>query len=494
MTIVSSESRSTTIPAPGCLPAWEVDDLPEPLPFSLKNTFRTIGPGAILLAAAIGGGEWLVGPAMVVQYGSGILWFATLAIILQVIFNLEAIRYTLYTGEPILTGILRLRPGPGVWATVYILLGFAQLGVPALAKGCATVLFAAVARRMPIDSDSATLLYITYGVILSGVVILLSGKTIERTLERVSWFMVVFIMIFLTVVNVAFVPFTHWLQTFKGFLSFGTIPAKLDIVLLATFAATAGSGGIGNLVISNWVRDKGFGMGGKVGAIGGAFTSHGPELSHVGKVFPVTEENRRRWKTWWVYVSLDQVWLWGIGCFLGMYFNVNLASYLVPENTDLVNIEAGAFQAKYMADQLWSGFWFLALLNGFWILFSTHLGNTDTIVRTLTDILWVANPNIRKWRGGKSSTVYYGLLAILTVWGMIAVNWGNALELFKILGVLAGPVLVIAGVQILRVNQVFLPPELRPTWWRRAGLLLCVLFYAFLSVASFWDLLQRWLK
>ena len=37
----------------GQLPPWQPADLPEPLPFSFRNTLRTIGPGAILLAGAI---------------------------------------------------------------------------------------------------------------------------------------------------------------------------------------------------------------------------------------------------------------------------------------------------------------------------------------------------------------------------------------------------------------------------------------------------------
>src|SRR6266487_1947697 len=127
---------------PGSLPPWGKDDLPESLPFSAKNMFKTIGPGAILLATSIGGGEWLVGPAMGVQFGTSVFWIATLAIALQLIFNLEAIRYTLYTGEPIFTGIMRLRPGSMFWGRVYVLLTITQLGVPALAKSSAAVLFA----------------------------------------------------------------------------------------------------------------------------------------------------------------------------------------------------------------------------------------------------------------------------------------------------------------------------------------------------------------
>ncbi|HYI97838.1 MAG TPA: hypothetical protein VEX68_30140, partial [Bryobacteraceae bacterium] len=101
------------------LPDWGRADMPEPLPLSFRNALRTIGPGAILLAASIGGGEWLVGPAVAVKHGIGLFWIATVAIVFQTIFNLEALRYTLYTGEPIVAGFMRLRPSSRFWATIY---------------------------------------------------------------------------------------------------------------------------------------------------------------------------------------------------------------------------------------------------------------------------------------------------------------------------------------------------------------------------------------
>lgn len=115
----------------GRLPPWEVAELPEPLPFSIRNACKIIGPGAIMLAASIGGGEWLSGPATVIKHGPGVLWIATVAIVLQLIFNLEGIRYTLYTGEPAISGIMRLKPGCRFWGGTYVLLTAMQLGVPA---------------------------------------------------------------------------------------------------------------------------------------------------------------------------------------------------------------------------------------------------------------------------------------------------------------------------------------------------------------------------
>jgi len=463
------------------LAPWGKADLPEPLPMSARNTLRTIGPGAILLATSIGGGEWLVGPALAVQHGADLLWVATIAILLQTVFNLEAIRYTLYTGEPIVSGIMRLRPSSTVWAALYSVLTVAQLGMPALGAACAAVIFSAFAGQLPGGSDAATLAWITYGLMAATTAILMIGGTVERMLERASWFMIGFVFLFLLTANVLFVPFGHWARTFAGFFQFGHWPEGTDLVLLATLAATAGSGGVGNLAISNWMRDRGYGMGATAGAIPSAFGGREIRLSRVGNVFETTTDNLRRWRLWRRYVFLDQVVLWAGGCFAGMYLNVNLATSIAPPGTNLTDLGAGAFQAKYMAEKLWSGFWFLALLNGFWILFSTHLGNTDTLVRLVTDALWSAG--VHKRGDARVGRIYYSLLIGFTLWGAITVQWGSAMTLFKALGVVAGLVLALAAMQILRVNTTLLPAELRPPIWRRAGLVCCALFYGLLFVA-----------
>jgi Mn2+/Fe2+ NRAMP family transporter len=496
----SIENRQSAIGNPSGLPPWGHDDLPEPLPFSTRNVFRTIGPGAILLAAAIGGGEWLVGPAAAVKHGMSVFWIATTAIVLQLLFNLEAIRYTLYTGEPALTGIMRLAPGSKFWATFYIVLTIVQLGVPALAKGCANPLFAMATGAMPADSDTNTLLWVTYGVMAVGVLLLSFGGTIERMLEWASWAMIAYIFIFLVAVNVWFVPLDHWLHTAAGFFHFGYLPTAgdrgdVDWALLTSLAATAGAGGIGNLSLSNWVRDKGFGMGGRVGAITSAVGGEHVQLSHVGKVFPITDQNLRRWRLWWKYVVIDQIWLWGVGCFLGMYLNVNLATALIEPGTNFADVEAGAIQAKQMADLLWPGLWILGLLNGFWILFSTHLGNTDILVRTVTDALWTSSEKARNWRGGNVSKVYYALLIAVTIWGVYVVRLGGVMELFKFLANVAGFILAVAAVHLLIVNTRLLPKELQPSWWRKLALAACALFYGAVTALVVWDQVQKhWLK
>src|SRR5688500_10830934 len=133
----------------GELPAWEIADLPAPPPFGWRGLVKVIGPGAVMAATSIGGGEWLVGPAAAVKYTTSIFLIVTVAIALQVVFNLEAVRYTLYTGEPIFGGIMRLWHGPRFWAGFYTVIGFLQLGWPALAGSAAATLLSAWMGRVP---------------------------------------------------------------------------------------------------------------------------------------------------------------------------------------------------------------------------------------------------------------------------------------------------------------------------------------------------------
>ena len=471
----------------GTLPAWSTADLPAPPPLTLRNVFRVIGPGAILLATAIGGGEWLVGPAAGVKYGAAIMGVATIAIAMQLVLNLEAIRYTLYTGEPIYTGFMRLAPGRVWWAVVYCTLTVFQLGWPALALTSAATIFSMGAGRLPggEPGDLAIVQWLGVAVIASVALLLLFGGTIERMLEYASWSMLAFIFTFLIVVNILFVPSDHWGRTLRGFLTLRPPGGAIDWGLLGALAATAGSGGVGNLTITNWIRDKGFGMGAHVGAIESAVGGRHTRLSPIGVVFPVTPDNLRRWNAWWRYVIADQVLVWALFCGAGMFLTVNLATSVVPPGTNMEGLATGAYQAQYMAAHLWRGFWALTLLNGFWILFSTHLGNTDLLVRTVTDLTWTSSDSVRRWTGGRASLIYYTVLAIFSCWAVYTMRFGGPFALFKVMANMAGFVMAVAGVQILIVNRRFLPPALRPPLYRELLLVLCVCFYGFFSLRVF---------
>ena len=75
-------------------------------------------------------------------------------------------------------------------------------------------------------------------------------------------------------------------------LTEGTWPliALSNIAVIGAFAGYAGGGGLSNSTYSNFVRDKGWGMGSVVGAIPSAIGGRHVTLSHVGKVFALMRQ------------------------------------------------------------------------------------------------------------------------------------------------------------------------------------------------------------
>jgi hypothetical protein len=381
---------------------------------------------------------------------------------------------------------MRMRPGSRVWGVFYALAGFSQLGMPAAAAGCAGVAFAIGQGRAPADGDASIVAWITVALVVLATVVLASGKKVERLLERLSWMMILFIFGFLLWVNFTFVPLNDWGSTLTGFFSFGVIPAKVDFVMLAVFAALAGSGGIGNLAISNWFRDKGFGMAARTGNMGGVWSTE-QTLAPVGRVFPINAENLRRWRDWWRYAMIDQSGLWMLGCIVGMFLMVNLASSLFQPGMQISGVAAGVFQAAEMR-KLWEGFWLLALMNGFWILFSTTLTNIDVLARVIADMAWAGGAVPEKVPVGR----LYGMLLLgFTVIACFGAFLGDAKLLLTILGATAAPVNAFSALQILRLNTTLLPVELRPPLWRRIALVLTALFYGAISFAMFHQIFSR---
>jgi hypothetical protein len=141
-------------------------------------------------------------------------------------------------------------------------------------------------------------------------------------------------------------------------------------------------------------------------------------------------------------------------------------------------------QATGLAERHGPIFWYLTLMTGFWVLFKTQLGNSDGLVRALTDMLWCGSTHARKWCGQEVRGVYYTVMAVFIVWGCIALNLAQPLTLVVIGANVAGFNFVLVSVHTIVVNRKFLPPELRPPIWREAMLALCALFFGAFVVGT----------
>ena len=492
----SPDSGSSHLPAsPATGPAWNVTDLPGPPEFNCRNAIRIIGPGAIVLSMSIGLGEWVLGPLVVTQYGFTMLWVVTVAIILQLALNLEFVRYTMYTGEPAINGFLRLAPHPLFWGGVYILLSLFHTGWPAWAAASAAPLFVGFNGYLPGAGDESVMRWLGIMNLLICTAIVAFGGKIERTLEIVNWVMVLFVFGFLLSVCVLIVPAETWWAGVLGFFGltpgfeFLLIPENVSWVLIGGFAAFAGAGGIANLTVSNYMRDKGIGMGREVGYIPTLIGGRKVVVSPVGSVFPANAANLKRWRMWWQYVHCDQILVWAAGCFVGMFLNCILAAHIVPAGTELSGLSIGAFQAEYLAREEGELLGFVTLMNGFWILFGSQLVTIDLMARINTDLIWSMSARVRRITDNDIRWLYYSLLGIFVLWGCIALNLAQPRVLVLISANVAGFILVVSAVHILLLNRKVLPRAVQSPRWAR-GLVACTaLFYGFFFVQNLLELL-----
>jgi hypothetical protein len=442
----------------------------------------TIGPGLIGLGVAVGSGEWLLGPSIVVRYGPTLLWITTVSVLLQVFLNIEMCRYTMYTGEPVFAGYMRTKPGPIFWGWLYGLLSFLQYGWPGWALASATALAALALGRAPAEADRSVVLAFGYVTFALCFVIVCSGRKVTRTIEWAMWAMKGCTFVFLLGIAVFTVSGANWRTILGGFVSVGSVPSGADWLLLGAFAAYSGLGGVGNAFITNWMRDKGYGMGATVGHIPSAFGA-GTELAPHGNVFEPSRESLHRWSGWWSFLYVDQWLVFATGSLLGMVLTTLMTLQYVPPGTQIGPWAVANMQAEAIARENGAIFGGLTLMIGFWVLFSTQLGVVDGLPRAVTDILWCSSPSAKP-RVKDVRFVYYATLALFAVWGCIAMNLAQPLTLVIISANVGGFAFVIESIHTLVINRRFLPRELRPPLWREVIVGFCAVFYGTFIAAT----------
>jgi hypothetical protein len=486
-----ARDAALSLEAQSGLDPWTPAELPAPPTPKGLGWLAVVGPGVIVLGASIGSGEFLLGPAVFVRHGLSLLWVTTVAVFLQTVFNTELMRYTIATGEPIYTGFMRTRPSATGWAWFYVTLHVLQLGWPAFAANAAGAIFFLSLRRLATPNDAALVYYIGVGTFLFCVAILLVGRRIERTLELLNWILVVCILGGFFILAAMFVASGTWLAAAVGLLGFDAqsgrfefLPSGADFFLLGALAAYSGAGGVGNITLSNWARDKGYGMGARVGYIGSAVGGENVRLAPSGFMFAPDAEGQRRWRGWWRIVRADQWGVFFIGAMLGMVLPALLYVTFLPRGTDIRGMGISAALASAIGEKagpLLAGT--IAFL-GAWLLFKTQLDNLEGMVRAITDVLWTRSRRVRSWRNGDVRVVYYAVLAVVALWGVVALRLAQPIVLLQIGANIAGVIFVVASLHLLYVNTRLLPRELRPPMWRRIGLVGMALFYGFFVALS----------
>ena len=202
------------------MPPWNTGELVEAPIFTWRHWFALLGPGLLLGGSSIGGGEWLMGPAVTAKYGGALMWLATLSIVGQVIYNMEVSRYTLYTGEPIFTGKFRTAPGPGFWIFLYLILDFGAV-FPYLAANAATPLASVLLGGVlpdPEQNESHRFLlrFLGYAIFLLALVPLVAGGKIYNALKAIMTFKMFTVLGFLMILGSLSFQLLHLDRDLRG--------------------------------------------------------------------------------------------------------------------------------------------------------------------------------------------------------------------------------------------------------------------------------------
>jgi hypothetical protein len=510
------KSDAETLPKT-CLPTWDIGELPEPERVSWQQWTHFIGPGIVMMGIQIGGGEWLLGPEITTRYGGGLMWIATIAILLQVFYNLECARYALYSGEPIMTGFMRTRPGPMFWVGVVMALSISAL-IPGLSTNAAAIIASLWLGRPPVESDRGLVMAIAYACLLGVALPVLVGGKVYNTMQWIMATKVFVVLGFCLLMGLFAVSYQHWFDVFSGFLKFGNVPTKVgdqeqvvnvftkrwstgewpviamaNIAVLGAFAGYAGGGGLANSTYSNYVRDKGWGMGRRVGAIPSAIGGRDIQLSHLGCVFLPTKTNLIRWRGWWKRILVDQWIVWAPGCFVGMALPALLSlefasSSPIYHEVNRLNWSQAIITADGMrhypafSETLRQLLWVITLLVGLMVLLPSQMSIVEDFSRRWTDIIWSSNRRVRdSMKTDQVKYVYYTLLGLYVTWTLIGAwifsVYGTPKLMTLIIANLNNVAIGITAFHILYVNTRFLPREIRPGWFQRSALVLCGVFY-----------------
>jgi hypothetical protein len=450
------------------LPRPETRDMPD----EPRRFWRLIGPGIIAAGVGLASGEFILFPYIASQVGLVFVWAALVGLVTQYFLNMEIERYTLATGETALTGFSRYWRHWGLFFA--ILTYFANLwpGWVTSSATLTTYLFGGEPR------------WIAIGMLIVIGSILTLAPVVYVALERAQMLKVAAVVTLFIVGAIFAVGAAAWADA-PQIVTQPRIPTELGFALLLGALAFAGAGGGQNLVQSNWIRDKGFGMGKYVPRLVSPITGQPEAAPSTGYVFEPTEKNLRRWHGWWRFANIEQLTTFVLITFLTILFTSLLAYSTVFGREGLENsIGFLETEGQVLADRVGTWFQYFFWAIGAFALFAAALGIVDYTSRLAADVVKTSYA-----RNANESKVYTGL-----VWGLVLIGilvllagFDQPIVLLVISAVVGGFMMFIYSGLLILINRKILPAPIRIRGVRLAALIWSFLLFGILSVLTFQD-------
>jgi len=455
-------------------PPLEKKELPSP-----PSWRKAIGVGVVMMGLAIGTGELILWPHLITKHGLGLLWLALLGITFQYFLNQEVARHSVATGEGFFTTSARIIR----WSAFFWLFSAIVLYIwPGWASAIGTTLTELFGFGT----------HYMWSLITLGLVLVLTfvGKVAYTMLEKSLKITVPIFFILLVIISFYNLNFSDLLAGFRGAINFGMIPGDVDLNVLLGAIVFAGAGGMLNLSVSLWYRDKQVGMGKYIGRVTNPITGREEAVVATGYIFDADNpENIKRWRGWMRYVRVDQgIVFWLLGFITLFLLSVNAYTVLSPLGEVPEGLQVAVTQAKIFG-QHWGPIGFkLFLAMAFLMLFSVMWTVIDALTRMVSDIIYTNSHagSFRKafgwFKNVSLSKLYYFTIVGVVVIGALLIPLKQPLTLLVISGVLSGLTMAIYTPFLIYINNTRLPRAIRPGWFTNVMMSLISVFFIYFAV------------
>lgn len=449
-------------------PASIERDLPAP-----PVWWRAIGVGMIVTGLAMGTGELIIWPQLTITYGLNILWLALLGISFQYVINQEVARHALATGESFFSSSTKL-----IWFLPIIWLPLAILLY--IWPGWANALGTIMSELLGFGSYLAWSWFSLFLVL----VLTFSGKLAYDLLEKSLKIIVPIFITLLLIISFSNLSSEHWRQATSALFNFGYIPDQADWRMLLGAVVFAGAGGLLNLCVSLWYRDKQAGMGKYVGRISNPVTGRPEAVAVQSFHFPPNQTNLNNWRAWMRFVAIDQgLVFWFLGLLTLWLLSVNAYFILGPQSSIPEGLAIATNQAKIFGSRFGVIGEKIYLTMAYLMLFSVMWAVLDALTRIVSDLI---HTNSRFGRLSKYFSwlrplslhhLYYALMLIFVIVSAALVPWKQPWTFLMLSSILGGLSMALYTPLLFYLNNFRLPKHCRPGLLSNIAMIITIMFY-----------------
>jgi len=447
---------------------------------------KALGVGIVVMGMAIGTGELIMWPHLITKFGLGLLWAALIGIGMQYFINQEVARYSLATGESFFTASARIFK----WFAPFWLVSAVLLYIwPGWASAMGTTL-------TELFGFGNHMIWAWVALLLV-LILTFAGRVAYVTLERSLKIIIPLFIVLLVAVSFLNLELHHLREALQGLVNFGWVPDGIDIRVLMGAIVFAGAGGMLNLCVSLWYRDKQAGMGEYVGRITNPITGKKEAVAATGYKININKHNLANWKEWMRFVRVDQgVIFFGLGLFTLVLLSLNAFAVLGPRNIVPEGLDVAVVQAHIFGEKIGAIGYDVFLVMAFLMLFAVMWTVFDAVTRIVSDIIYVNchagsfKKYLRPLRRLSESHLYYIIIFLLVLTGAFLIPLQQPLTFLVISSVLGGLSMAIYTPMLFYINNFKLAKEIRPGIVTNAALIFTFLFYLFFTVMIVWQYLS----